>query len=166
MERLRKNIVELVLTNYDTEQLKTEDHGATNSTTWCNRWASTSTACVTPRAPCRSMPPGPDAAFAKDTTHPYMVSDLSSCINCYRCVRACDEVQGEIVLTMAGRGFNSWIAKGTGESFKDSDCVSCGACAQACPTSAITDVFRAKETKPTVWRAPCAPIAAWAATWR
>ncbi|HOZ41858.1 MAG TPA: 2Fe-2S iron-sulfur cluster-binding protein, partial [Flavobacteriales bacterium] len=28
MERLRKNIVELVLTNYDTEKLKTEDHGA------------------------------------------------------------------------------------------------------------------------------------------
>jgi formate dehydrogenase major subunit len=62
-------------------------------------------------------------------------------------VRACDEVQGEMVLTMAGRGFNSWIAKGTGESFSDSDCVSCGACAQACPTSAITDVFKSKETK-------------------
>ncbi|HRH37615.1 MAG TPA: 2Fe-2S iron-sulfur cluster-binding protein, partial [Flavobacteriales bacterium] len=27
MERLRKNIVELVLTDYDTERLKTEDHG-------------------------------------------------------------------------------------------------------------------------------------------
>ncbi len=76
-----------------------------------------------------------------------MVSDLESCINCYRCVRACDEVQGEMVLTMAGRGFDSWIAKGTGESFKDSDCVSCGACAQACPTSAITDVFKSKETE-------------------
>ncbi|MBK8498369.1 MAG: hypothetical protein IPL52_06015 [Flavobacteriales bacterium] len=58
---------------------------------------------------------GPDARFASDTSHPYMVSNLDSCINCYRCVRACDEVQGEMVLTMAGRGFNSWIAEGTGE---------------------------------------------------
>ncbi|MFN3876106.1 MAG: 2Fe-2S iron-sulfur cluster-binding protein, partial [Flavobacteriales bacterium] len=28
MERLRRNIIELVLTDYDTERLKTEDHGA------------------------------------------------------------------------------------------------------------------------------------------
>ena len=37
----------------------------------------------------------------KDLSHPYMTSDLSKCINCYRCVRACDEVQGQFVL----RGF-------------------------------------------------------------
>ncbi|NQZ66311.1 MAG: hypothetical protein HRT99_03805, partial [Mycoplasmatales bacterium] len=28
----------------------------------------------------------------KDLSHPYMTSDFSKCINCYRCVRACDEV--------------------------------------------------------------------------
>jgi formate dehydrogenase major subunit len=96
---------------------------------------------------CHWTPRSPTCRLRVGHSHPYMVSDLESCINCYRCVRACDEVQGEMVLTMAGRGFDSWIAKGTGESFKDSDCVSCGACAQACPTSAITDVFKSKETK-------------------
>ena len=80
----------------------------------------------------------------KDLSHPYMTSDLSKCINCFRCVRACDEVQGELVLSMAGRGFDSHIVKGANVSFNESDCVSCGACAQACPTSAISDVFESK----------------------
>ncbi|MBX2982343.1 MAG: formate dehydrogenase subunit alpha [Flavobacteriales bacterium] len=146
MKRLRKNIVELVLTNYPVEKLKTEDHGANEL---YNVVQQTGFDMDSVRYPKGALPldaAGPDKEFALDTTHPYMVSDLESCINCYRCVRACDEVQGEMVLTMTGRGFDSWISKGTGESFNDSDCVSCGACAQACPTSAITDVFRSKET--------------------
>ncbi|MFK5982836.1 MAG: formate dehydrogenase subunit alpha [Flavobacteriaceae bacterium] len=81
----------------------------------------------------------------KDLTHPYMTSDLSKCINCYRCIRACDEVQGQFVLSMAGRGFDNHIIKGFDQSFMDSDCVSCGACSQACPTSAISDVFESKS---------------------
>jgi len=147
MKRLRKNIVELVLTNYPTEQLKTENHGANELYNVVQNIGFDIDSVRYPKGALPLDAAGPDRAFVSDTTHPYMVSNLDSCINCYRCVRACDEVQGEMVLTMAGRGFGSWIAKGTGESFNDSDCVSCGACAQACPTSAITDVFRSKETE-------------------
>ena len=81
----------------------------------------------------------------KDLSHPYMTSDFSKCINCYRCVRACDEVQGQFVLSMAGRGFDSRIVKGLDQSFDESACVSCGACSQACPTAAISDVFQSKS---------------------
>ncbi|MBK7942769.1 MAG: formate dehydrogenase subunit alpha [Flavobacteriales bacterium] len=140
MERLRKNIVELVLTDYDTERLKTEDHGKNELYNVVQQIGFDIDSVRYPKGKNHLDTP-------QDTSHPYMVSDLSACISCYRCVRACDEVQGEFVLTMAGRGFDNHIVKGTNESFKDSDCVSCGACAQACPTSAITDVFRAKETK-------------------
>ncbi len=45
----------------------------------------------------------------KDLSHAYMRMDLSKCINCSRCVRACDEVQGQFTLTMTGRGFESRI---------------------------------------------------------
>ena len=85
----------------------------------------------------------------KGLSHHYMTSDLSKCINCYRCVRACDEVQGEMVLSMFGRGFESRIIKGMDTSFNDSPCVSCGACVQACPTSAISDRFQSKSIEAT-----------------
>ncbi len=86
--------------------------------------------------------------FFPDTSHPYMRSDLNMCINCFRCIRACDEVQGQFVLNMAGRGFDAHIIKGMDVSFMESDCVSCGACSQTCPTDAITDIFQMSEVHP------------------
>ena len=41
-------------------------------------------------------------------------------------------------LTIQGRGFESTVSASQDERFLDSECVSCGACVQACPTSALT----------------------------
>ena len=54
-------------------------------------------------------------------------------------MRACDEVQGTFALTIEGRGFDSKVSAGAGESFMDSECVSCGACVQACPTPTLQE---------------------------
>ncbi len=75
---------------------------------------------------------------AKDVSNPYFEFDPSKCIVCSRCVRACDEVQGTLALTIDGRGFNSKVAVG-GANFFDSECVSCGACVQACPTATLQE---------------------------
>jgi formate dehydrogenase major subunit len=48
-------------------------------------------------------------------------------------------VQGTFALTIEGRGFASKVSPGAGESFMDSECVSCGACVQACPTSTLQE---------------------------
>jgi formate dehydrogenase major subunit len=81
----------------------------------------------------------------KDTSHSYMRMNLDHCINCGRCVRACDEIQGSFVLTMSGRGFESRITTDNNMLFGDSSCVSCGACAHTCPTDAISDIFKSKS---------------------
>ena len=136
IKRLRKNIIELVLTDHPLDCLTCEVNNNCELQT------------VAAKVGIRDVryPAGKNHLDKKkDLSHPYMTSDFSKCINCGRCVRACDEVQGEMVLSMAGRGFDSHIVKSFNANFFESDCVSCGACAQACPTSAISDVFESKS---------------------
>src|SRR3954451_16109420 len=45
-----------------------------------------------------------------DESNPYFDFDPAKCIVCSRCVRACDEVQGTLALTVSDRGFGSKIA--------------------------------------------------------
>lgn len=136
IQKLRKNIIELVLTDHPLDCLTCEVNNNCELQT------------VAAQVGIRDVryPEGKNHLNrSKDLSHPYMTSDFSKCINCFRCVRACDEVQGQFVLSMAGRGFDSHIVKGSEQTFFESDCVSCGACAQACPTSAISDVFESKS---------------------
>jgi len=76
---------------------------------------------------------------AHDQRHPYLSLRHELCISCGRCVRACDEVQGAFALTGTGRGFDSGVTAGLDSGFTQSTCVSCGACADTCPTDAITE---------------------------
>ncbi|MBP6625088.1 MAG: formate dehydrogenase subunit alpha [Chitinophagaceae bacterium] len=136
IQKLRKNIIELVLTDHPLDCLTCE---VNNNCELQDVAAQVGVRQV-------RYPAGKNHLHReKDLSHPYMTSDFSKCINCFRCVRACDEVQGQFVLSMAGRGFDSHIIKSLDTNFFNSDCVSCGACAQACPTSAISDVFESKS---------------------
>jgi formate dehydrogenase major subunit len=76
---------------------------------------------------------------ARDESNPYFTFDPSQCIVCYRCVRACDDIQGTFALTVSGRGFESRISAGQDDGFMASECVSCGACVNSCPTEALME---------------------------
>ncbi|MCP1367337.1 2Fe-2S iron-sulfur cluster-binding protein, partial [Halomonas sp. BBD48] len=83
-----------------------------------------------------------------DTSNPYFQFDPSKCIVCSRCVRACDEVQGTLALTIDGRGFASMVSPSAHDSFAESECVSCGACVQACPTATLMEKSVVEKGQP------------------
>ena len=75
----------------------------------------------------------------EDASHPLIHADMSSCILCYRCVRICEEVAGQSVWRTWNRGAETRIRPARGTSLAQSDCISCGACVDTCPTGAIHD---------------------------
>jgi len=84
----------------------------------------------TPRFPRREQP-------VSDQSNPAISVNLDACIQCTRCVRACREVQVNDVIGFAYRGSHSAIVFDLDDPMGDSSCVSCGECAQACPTGAL-----------------------------
>jgi formate dehydrogenase major subunit len=84
----------------------------------------------------------------EDSSNPYFSFDPAQCIVCYRCVRACDDIQGTFALTVDGRGYASRVTAGQNEAFMDSECVSCGACVNHCPTEALIEKSVVEEGLP------------------
>jgi formate dehydrogenase major subunit len=74
-----------------------------------------------------------------DATHPYLGVDMDRCIHCYRCVRICDELQGQFVWGVWQRGEDTHIAPRRGDSLIAGGCVACGACVDSCPSGALYD---------------------------
>jgi len=125
LDRLRRGVMELYLSEHAEAGTKTAVADAARAA------GVTSVRYVLPR---RAAPSG-----VIDDSNPYFSFDPAACIVCSRCVRACDEVQGTLALTIAGRGPDSRVSAGQDQSFLASDCVSCGACVQACPTDALIE---------------------------
>lgn len=81
----------------------------------------------------------PLRAARRDTSHPFIDVDMARCISCFRCVRICEELQGQSVWRIVDRGAGTEIVPDSGTTLAASTCVSCGACVDTCPTGALSD---------------------------
>jgi formate dehydrogenase major subunit len=73
----------------------------------------------------------------EDRSNPVIAVDHDACILCDRCVRACDDIQGNDVIGRSGKGYATLIAFDLNDPMGESSCVTCGECVAACPTGAL-----------------------------
>ncbi len=80
-----------------------------------------------------------DKKMALDESSPGIVYDPNKCIQCFRCVKACNNIVMNRVLEMAWRANHSVVACDNGVPMNESSCVQCGECVQLCPVGALTE---------------------------
>jgi len=78
---------------------------------------------------------------------PYIQRDLSKCILCRRCVRACSEIAKQNVFGIAYRGFGSKIVVDFDQPIDKEVCRDCDVCIPLCPTGALRKPSRLRKEK-------------------
>ncbi len=89
---------------------------------------------------------------------PIITHDMSTCILCTRCVRACEEIQVVGVLEMAQRGEHAEIIVGADGNPEHAGCTWCGECVRVCPTGAIHDILPMAKLKANVMEQPATTV--------
>ena len=85
--------------------------------------------------------PGTESRYPMETVNPFIVRDFSRCIQCGRCVQACNEIQVNNAIHFGYRGSAAKIVAAGDRPLKDSDCVFCGECVQVCPVGALVEKY-------------------------
>ena len=108
------------------------------------------------QALCRELGVDDETVFAGatneyeiDCSAAHMYRDNNKCINCRRCIAACEKTQGIGIIGANNRGFNTSIGYAFGLSLAETACVSCGQCIAVCPTGALSE----KDDTAKVWDA-------------
>jgi NADH dehydrogenase/NADH:ubiquinone oxidoreductase subunit G len=76
--------------------------------------------------------------YPAEENNPYVKRNLSKCILCRKCVRACWDIADKKILSIGYRGFRSKVVAGFDEPLTSEICQDCGACVEHCPTGALS----------------------------
>jgi len=75
--------------------------------------------------------------YPADFRHDFIMREPNRCINCGRCVRVCRMEVGSSCYDNMDRGFDTIVSTADNLPLQLVGCVSCGKCAETCPTGSI-----------------------------
>lgn len=124
LERIRKTVLELILSDHPNDCMVCEKAGDCALQEMAYSYGIR-----------ENRFEGERRVYDKKDGNPFLERDMEKCILCGRCVKICDEVQGVGAINFAYRGFKSKVCP---PYEKDLDCEFCGQCVSVCPTGALT----------------------------
>lgn len=84
--------------------------------------------------------------FKENSENPLLIHDMNRCVLCGRCVRACNDLRGALILQYQKKGMETFVGALHDKLLKDAGCRFCGACAEVCPTGSIRDKLQLLNT--------------------
>ncbi len=129
----RRNVLSLLLERYPTDRLGTNGHDLNEFEQLIHRYEVPLRPQVQHELSLRGGDERPG--------DPMIRHDMSTCILCTRCVRACEDIQVVGVLDVAYRGSHTAIVVGGDGDPDKAACTWCGECVRVCPTGAIFEVL-------------------------
>lgn len=147
----RKHMLELILSNHKVDCLNCARNGKCQLQELCNEYDIKDTEIKGSRRHIEDKLPRLDS-------NPYLSYDPSKCIHCMRCISMCNRAAVNGTLQTGRSGLFKTIEAPFGEDWKSTNCESCGNCATACPTGALTvkrkRKYRSWETKKVLTTCP------------
>ncbi len=147
----RKHMLELILSNHKVDCLNCARNGNCQLQELCNEYDIKDTEIKGSRRHIEDKLPRLDS-------NPYLSYDPSKCIHCMRCISMCNRAAVNGTLQTGRSGLFKTIEAPFGEDWKSTNCESCGNCATACPTGALTvkrkRKYRSWETKKVLTTCP------------
>lgn len=151
VQQTRKTALDLIIS----------EHGL-NTTNYC--FSCPANGSCELQAVCREVGveepsfPAPVKREPRVESNPFLSYDPNLCIRCQRCVGACNAQARNHSLQAGKRGVRTTILAPFSDDWKTTACESCGCCAAACPTGALTEkrrrTYRSWEVKKTLTTCP------------